>query len=466
MSWKTFVVPPPGTLLELPPRAAWAGLMGRATPSARKDVLERARLAEDRPHLLMTGHQPGFWHPGVWIKNFVLEQMADACNALRLHVSVDSDLPPTLSAGFPAPGPERERATLYTPPGGRPFEVLPVPTTAKWDGFVKAMRQRILPELRPRIDRLHEAQQQARQKLSQVGAPHLGIWLDLLRRELEDPPACPEVPLSHVCATASFRGFVAEVLSDLKGFWQIYNDALASYRKMHHVRSAANPMPDLRIRGTARETPFWILDRDNVRRGLWVEPDGTLLAREVPIGRFTGEASSLAGLSLRPRALTLTLFFRSRVCDLFVHGVGGARYDTITDAIAQAWLGTPLPPYACISLSWPLFPAPPAADPRALRRVLRDAHWNPQRWVEDGEKPLLVEAIHHANRSEKRRLAEAIQQVNAHLEARLTDRRAQWQAELEKAETDYAARSILQARDYPYFLYDPQAIRAVAFTTR
>ena len=55
-------------------------------------------------------------------------------------------------------------------------------------------------------------------------------------------------------------------------------------------------------------------------------------AVDLPRGRATPSASLQAsGTPIAPKALALTLFARMFVCDLFIHGVGGGRYDRVTD---------------------------------------------------------------------------------------------------------------------------------------
>src|SRR5659263_236536 len=97
-----------GELLMQPEYGEWAGL-ARATASAaagwefdvcgvparelrseaRREAVERARafsarmgvpLADvaDAPELIVvTGHQPEFYHPGIWIKDFLLQRLAE-----------------------------------------------------------------------------------------------------------------------------------------------------------------------------------------------------------------------------------------------------------------------------------------------------------------------------------------------------------------------------------------------------
>src|SRR5689334_21153410 len=52
-------------------------------------------------------------------------------------------------------------------------------------------------------------------------------------------------------------------------------------------------------------------------------------------------------LRISPRALTLTTFFRLLLADQFVHGIGGARYDRVTDRLIARFLGIEPPPRFC-----------------------------------------------------------------------------------------------------------------------
>jgi hypothetical protein len=52
---------------------------------------------------------------------------------------------------------------------------------------------------------------------------------------------------------------------------------------------------------------------------------------------------------LRPRALSTTLFARLGLADLFVHGIGGARYDEITDRLIQSFFDAPVPEFLTLT---------------------------------------------------------------------------------------------------------------------
>src|SRR5205085_10460682 len=87
--------------------------------------------------------------------------------------------------------------------------------------------------------------------------------------------------------------------------------------------------------------------------------------------------------ALCPRALTLTLFARVCLGDFFIHGIGGGKYDEVTDAIIRDYFGIEPPAYQVLSatlhLPLPGFPGTSADVERAERR-LRDLTWNAQRY--------------------------------------------------------------------------------------
>src|SRR5439155_1393714 len=77
------------------------------------------------------------------------------------------------------------------------------------------------------------------------------------------------------------------------------------------------------------------------------------------------------------------------LADLFIHGIGGAKYDELTDEIARRFYGCEPPRYLILSatLLLPLraFPARPA-EGQHLARELRDLHYNPQRHLDGVER--------------------------------------------------------------------------------
>ena len=55
------------------------------------------------------------------------------------------------------------------------------------------------------------------------------------------------------------------------------------------------------------------------------------------------------GIEIRPRALITTMYARLFLSDLFIHGIGGAKYDELTDAIIRRFFGIEPPAYMTVT---------------------------------------------------------------------------------------------------------------------
>ncbi len=178
---------------------------------------------------------------------------------------------------------------------------------------------------------------------------------------------------------------------------------------------------------------------------------------------------------LRPRALTLTIWARLLLADLFIHGIGGAKYDRISDMIMADYYGVAAPHMACVSATLRLdLPVRPTAisDVARLRQSVRDLRYNPQRHVElDGDSRSLValreRAVGRSNdlrrsaphdRAARREAFEEIRQHNAAILSTHPDATAGSHAALAGAEADLAENEIALGREYFFGLHDRSAL--------
>ena len=89
---------------------------------------------------------------------------------------------------------------------------------------------------------------------------------------------------------------------------------------------------------------------------------------------------------LRTCALTTTLFSRFLLGDLFIHGIGGAKYDELGDEIARRFFGIEPPGFLTVSMTlWLGLPSEPATrqDLSGIERALRDLQFNPDRHLSE-----------------------------------------------------------------------------------
>lgn len=69
--------------------------------------------------------------------------------------------------------------------------------------------------------------------------------------------------------------------------------------------------------------------------------------------------------------MTLTCFLRLFMADQFVHGIGGARYDQVTDRVIERWFGLRAPAFA-VTTATLLFPTVSGEDRVDLHAVAQE----------------------------------------------------------------------------------------------
>jgi hypothetical protein len=369
-----------------------------------RDVSQRVLKLASSTHtpFVLSGHQPQLFHPGVWYKNFVLGGLARRLDGVGIHLLIDSDLCRSVSIRLPTGSIDEPRveAVAYDEPSPEvPYEERAIRDVTTLASFAQRVSDLVKPlvaaplveQMWPLVLERNPAQNNLGLRMAQGRHAYEESWHnDTL-----------ELPQSAVCQLPEFAWFVAHVLAHLPRFWGAHNDALAAYRRAHHLRNRAQPVPDLDEVDGWLESPFWIWSTsDPQRRPLFAHQSAdeiTLtdrhahsikfsLSAEVDATRAVEQLLSLAGrgIKIRTRALTTTLFARLMLSDLFLHGIGGAKYDQVTDQIARQFFGFELPKFATVSATLRLpIPHPPvnAVSESELTQQMRQLRYHPERFA-------------------------------------------------------------------------------------
>jgi hypothetical protein len=261
-----------------------------------------------------------------------------------------------------------------------------------------------------------------------------------------------------------------------------YNGALADYRAVNKTRTALQPFPDLARDGDRFELPFWVIEAHR-RQTLWCERAGELLillgSDGVAIATLPqdpdGAIAALLALelTLAPKALALTLYVRTLMCDLFIHGVGGGGYDRVTDDVFERYFGVRAPAYVVASTTMYLplgMHVITDAEVSAARERLNRLSHNPDAMLSEvefdstaereravalaREKAELVSAIAKPD-AEKKTLGLRIREVNTELGTLLAPLRSSLEAQLVSLESQQAAAEILTDRTYALCFWSP-----------
>lgn len=452
--------------------------------------------------VIMSGHQPTLFHPGVWLKNFALDRLASMHDADAVNLVVDNDVAPSPSIRVPTRHLKTDRLGWATVAydrsgGGVPFEQ----TRINDRNFFATFDARVRNELIGVVDdpMVHRLWDHARTAIGRCDVAACALAQARHAIEGEMGLSTLELPMSVVARSFAFGSFVGRILSDLGRFVKIYNRQTEVYRVAHGVRSAAHPVPNLRIENGWFECPLWLYGDDSPnRRPVWArrigdtielgDPDGETVC--LPIGGGADDPDTdrsddfghawhdhcCTKFKLRPRALLTTMYARLILSDLFIHGIGGGKYDQLGDLILGEFFDLRrCPPFLVVSATVHL-PTPDDAigsaasldqQRRECLRMLRDTRYQPERFADDldrtgrdlvDHKRTLLESIPPAGK--RKRWHDRIDAINRDLFDRLAERRAAISNRLHRNALHQAERRILNSREHPFAIYPLEHLRA------
>jgi hypothetical protein len=158
------------------------------------------------------------------------------------------------------------------------------------------------------------------------------------------------------------------------------------------------------------------------------------------------------------------------VSDLFFHGIGGAKYDQLTDAIIQSFFGLTPPAFMTLTATAKLPVDRPEVKADDLRRVdwlLRELSFNPQRHValNAATRPLVEAKQRWIDReSEIPQGAERhreIVRLNAALQPYVSELRTTLLGERQRHSQMLRRKQLLGSREYAFCLFPETTLRAV-----
>ncbi|MDP2180942.1 MAG: hypothetical protein Q8K99_00030 [Actinomycetota bacterium] len=507
-----------GELLTQPPYEEWTTLAGTVGErvrawdfdvagtsgaslrlSARRELVAHAEAfsarlgvpvatTKDEPGLVVvTGHQPELYHPGVWIKDFLLQRFSDETGATALDLVVDSDTFATLGVAAPCMRPVVKRCQLYLAVGDGEtcYACAPVPDALHVDDFCTAASGMLASLPAPAVGRhfdefcghLHDAMRDA-ENLSEL--------VTFARRRYEASAGTDylELAVTSVGRSRAFALFAADIICNARAFAEAFNAELADFRTATKTRSVVQPFPDLAIDEAEVELPLWVIVGSKRYAARVGQVDGMLELRAngLALASLPPDAASAASLlgdaefTLVPRALALTLFVRMFVADLFIHGVGGGRYDRVTDGVALRYYGVKPAPYVVASMTMylplgaHLVTEEEVAD---LRQELNRLDHNPDTMLGEVEFDTAEERNHAqalafekqqlvteiaVDGADKKALGRRIREVNAELVEVLAPLANQLSEELARLDGQRQMAEVLTDRTYPFCFWSPSEV--------
>ena len=465
----------------------------------RADVLERAvthtselgvsarEVRDPSEPIIMTGHQPTLYHPGIWMKVFFMQQLAEETRASAVNLVVDTDAFVSVVARWPdlAHAPRVEEAVLVAAGGASCYAFAAVPSAEQVSTFCERVDAGTAPLESPQMAAAFE-RFKGGLEAARLASRSAAEMVTIARRNHERSAGSDycELSLGVLSAGEGFSRFIAAVICDARVFAVCYNEALGAFRARHRTRSKAQPTPDLEISASWVELPLWLVD-GSARQTLVVDVPGDrlrvcagerVLFEGAPDARAIAAALKEAGCLIAPKALALTLFTRMFCCDAFIHGVGGARYDEVTDDLCRAYYGVEPPAYITGSMTGSLPLQIPAYDPTSesgIREEMSRLEHNPDTLIGTSEmldpvtraqaielvarKQELVRAIGQPD-ADKKELGISIREANQALTQLLSPLKQRLQASLDAAVHVRATAEVLGGREYPLCFFDADEV--------
>jgi len=495
-----------------------------AREKSRKEIIKRAlkfskkydpdiaeKINPAYQYIIQSGHQPVFFHPGIWIKNIFLNKLIKSPlldKSLGLNIILDNDICKDLNLSLPALSSSGNLklekvnflSSALTP--NLPFEEYPCPSLELIIKFNRGIIHRLELLESENKDILNNFKNFARclENSSRFCSQNhkrgnLGEFLGLARRlyEQEIESAYLEIPFSKICDSDEFLSFFLEIIKNIKSFSDIYNNKLDEYRKLFKIRNRAHPSPNLMIKKNLIEIPFWIWREGDQRRKIFIlrEEEGNYLYNDSYGKIFLIEKDGVkslfslktllkkCGLKIRPKALLLTLYNRLFISDLFIHGLGGAKYDLVTDEIIREFFKVEPPHFLVISCTLYLnFKSSPQASDleiSALKNKIRDLGFNPERYVDElpltkkernqiGElaekKTELIQKIKKTlSPIEKRKISEEIKAINNFMAEKIIPLKYELDKKIEKEEEKMKQSKVYTFREFPYCFFSAKELR-------
>ena len=453
---------------------------------ARLELLQlagvpRSPITGGLPPVVMTGHQPELFHPGVWCKNFVVGELAKRVGAAAIHVVMDND-----AAGDPAIKiPDFNGRSWHQKRVAYDVTVAAVPHEQRFPvdrRLFDTFGTRVAASIEPLVSNpLVREMWPTAVSTADQGLP-IGDCIVAARRQLEQRCGLnlAVVNMSALAQTRAFASLSLQLIDMAATFRRLHNDVLRQYREVHRIRSPQQPIPDLRIDGDWIELPCWVWTADApIRQPVFarsgknyfeISDQATFAERFEGTDEGTTKvlieqwiALTDRGVKLRPRAILSTLFFRLLLSDWFVHGIGGGKYDQITDEIIQRLFGLTPPVFQIATSTRQLSRDHVHVDEAQLRtsaKLLRDLKFHAEKHVPNSqtarqlvaEKRLWTTGDSAATHSAKQRHDE-LMRINAALQPLVETKRADVQARLDQDRNRLDSCRVLESREYSFCLF-------------
>lgn len=393
--------------------------------------------------IILTGHQPVFHHPGILVKNLLANELARRSGGTAVHMVHDTDEEEIVFQFPERSGDSVRKQSVRLNGSGGILQNESISNASKKQmretiqSLYAGVRRTLAPEMAQQVRR----SLMWLEEIVESGTRPMDIP-DQLRLKWEEANGIQVKTIysSQLFESPAFRCFFDYIRSHGPRFRGVYNRLLQEYRLAKGIKNPAQPLPDLH----ENELPFWVVIDGN----------------RTPFRE--GKTNVDGSAKILPRAVTLTLFCRLFFCDIFIHGLGGERYDRITDEILREFFDFAGAPFTAASATLALKPRADlridGRSPQAIMRDLRALEFDPTRFLEKSHPVRIEKEERIRDRVEKPEqratLHREFLRLNSIAREKLKGLEEDLIREQEKSRIAEINRAFYGARDLPFFFYD------------
>ncbi len=470
-------------------------ILERPLSELRKEIqaqICQALAVPESKYYITVGHQPVFHHCGILAKYFLAQYLAENSQGRVYNFIIDTDtIDPVLALpGKDSNGNSINNIPLLVDHGLLPAEYQPSPSP--WE--LKRLKDIFSSEyITPRYEKAAE-QLIVDIENSSKTAQTISELISMINLNYAESLGLKryDIPSSVLSETPGYMLFIYHLISNPETTWDNYNRAIAEFEKIEHQHRS--PIPALKQIDDMLEMPFWITSAGYQRMPMYINKVDKSICYEREKGQFIhiklpGGYQQLrdtilsSKIRIRPKAVTFTAFTRLFFADYFIHGIGGAYYDRITDLFIQNQFSIEPPAFACASATvQPDFDTDITVE-RAEKELnkaiskLRDFESNPQRYVSFADntvevadllkqKMILIEknqTLRDARgpKHEREVIFNEIKDINATVCEMMPDIREKIEEEIKKAKKQLKSAQASQYRELFFGLFAPDQLNKI-----
>lgn len=260
------------------------------------------------------------------------------------------------------------------------------------------------------------------------------------------------LPTSRLSELPAFLEYLDGTINRREEFAQMYNNAFE--------KIGLSGIKKLEI-GKYTELPFWVI-KDRQRDTLKIKTQASNVIY------FKNNEYHIKGLNdcrfrFRPKAVALTLFLRQHASDMFIHGIGGAKYEKMVDELIVNFYNQKPKSYTVASMTKYLFETENEkiySNPKNLDQQIRKIKFNPENYLPLNKSISQLVLVDKKNKlkeklktdqitlEDKRKIHHGISNINKHLLRSLDHKIERLYENKKLIETRKKQQEILYNRNY------------------